>query len=166
MATKETGRTVAPPPPPPPPLLPSLSRCFIAAHNPGVDPENKLLRLRRVAAEFESAAGLHVAAASAGDQSPHSPHSLRSGPPHGPHAHAPGRCRGSRSGGRAPLCASVAVFRFGNRLVRIAAVSAPPQVRVRGRNGIFKSIISVFTGIMRRVQSGSADPAAMCLCRF
>ncbi|TNM93211.1 hypothetical protein fugu_018613 [Takifugu bimaculatus] len=60
------------------------------AHNPGVDPENKLLRLHRVAAEFESAAGLHVAAASAGEQSPHSPHSPF-GPPHGLHAHTPGR---------------------------------------------------------------------------
>lgn len=44
MATKEPGRTLAPPPPPPP------SRCFIDAHNPGVDPENKLLRPHRRAA--------------------------------------------------------------------------------------------------------------------
>lgn len=51
MATKETGRTEAPPPPPPP------SRCFIDAHNPGVDPENKLLRLQRVSAEFSPPQG-------------------------------------------------------------------------------------------------------------
>lgn len=69
------------------PSLPPPPRCFIDAHNPGVDPENKLLRLQRVAAEFESAAGLHVAAASAGEQSPHSPHSPLRTPARTPRSH-------------------------------------------------------------------------------
>lgn len=88
-----------------------LSLRFIAAPNPGVDPENKLLRQHRVAAASASAAGLHVAA-----ESRRSEPAQPAQPPQDPRADSsqlPGRCPGPGPGTRAVL-----------RLVRLRGIAA------------------------------------------